>query len=53
MNTIITGRTNPNIRFKLQGVHLCERLNSFLQWKKQADVIYFILLQIIILLYNK
>jgi len=37
MNDIITQRTNPNIRFKIQGIILCEKLNKHLLWKKYMD----------------
>jgi len=47
MNTIITKRTNPEIRFKLQGIFLCEKLNKHILWKKKADVIYYILILVI------
>lgn len=47
MNEIITQRTNPNVRFKIQGIYLCEKLNKHLLWKKKADIIYWILLLII------
>jgi len=40
MNAIITERTTPNIRFKIQGIILCEKLNSHLLWKKHMDEIY-------------
>lgn len=47
MNDIITQRTNPNIRFKLQGIFLCEKLNKHLLWKKKADIIYWILILVV------
>jgi hypothetical protein len=40
MNAIITERTTPNIRFKIQGIILCEKLNRHLLWKKHMDAIY-------------
>jgi hypothetical protein len=40
MNTIITHRTNPNVRFKIQGVILCEKLNKHLEWKKHMDAVF-------------
>lgn len=40
MNVIITHRTNPNVRFKIQGLILCEKLNRHLLWKKYMDAIY-------------
>ena len=39
MNTVITQRTNPNVRFKIQGIFLCEKLNQHLEWKKHMDAI--------------
>ena len=47
MNDIITQRTTPNIRFKIQGIYLCEKLNKHLIWKKKADIIYWIIIVII------
>jgi len=44
---IITGRTNPAVRYKIQGLYLCERMNKFLKWKKNADIIYYIILKIL------
>lgn len=46
MNNIMIGRTNPAVRFKIQGLYLCERMNKFLKWKKNADIIYYIILEI-------
>jgi hypothetical protein len=46
MNDIIIGRTNPAVRFKIQGLYLCERMNKFLKWKKNGDIIYYIILEI-------
>ena len=40
MNIIITGRTSPKIRFQIQGVILCEKLNRHLLWKLYMDAIY-------------
>ena len=37
MNTIITGRTNPNVRHKIKGIMLAEKLNRHIAWKKQVD----------------
>jgi len=34
MNTIITGRTEPAIRYKMQGIYLCQKLNKHLSIKK-------------------
>jgi len=47
MNDIITGRTNPIVRFKLQGVFLCEKLNKHLLWKQKANILYKIILFIL------
>ena len=47
MNDIITGRTNPIVRFKLQGIFLCEKLNKHLLWKQKADILYKIILSIL------
>jgi hypothetical protein len=41
------GRTNPAVRYKIQGLYLCERMNKFLKWKKNADIIYYIILEIL------
>lgn len=40
MNAIITERTNPKVRFQIQGVILCEKLNRHLFWKKHMDAIF-------------
>ena len=37
MNTIITYRTNPNVRHKIKGILLAEKLNKHIAWKKQVD----------------
>ena len=37
MNSIITGRTNPNVRHKIRGIMLAEKLNRHIAWKKQVD----------------
>ena len=47
MNNIMIGRTNPSVRYKIQGLYLCERLNKFLKWKKNADIIYYIILSFV------
>jgi len=47
MNDIMIGRTNPAVRYKIQGLYLCERMNKFLKWKKNADIIYYIILEIL------
>jgi len=52
MNTIISGRTNPNVRHTIKGVYLCEKLNAHMTWKKKADVLYLVILKIIFLLFN-
>lgn len=51
MNEIITQRTNPNVRFKIQGIYLCEKLNKHLIRKKKADIIYWIIIIIIRMLF--
>lgn len=51
MNTIITGRTNPNVRHTIRGIYLCEKLNKHLLWKKKADIIYWIIIIIIRMLF--
>lgn len=33
MNSIINGRTNPNIRHKIQGLYLCQKLNTHMKWR--------------------
>lgn len=40
MNAIVTGRTSPKIRFQIQGIILCEKLNRHLLWKLYMDAIY-------------
>ena len=37
MNAIITHRTNPNVRHKIKGILLAEKLNKHIAWKKQVD----------------
>jgi hypothetical protein len=37
MNTIISKRTNPAVRFKIKGILLAEKLNKHISWKKQVD----------------
>lgn len=39
MNRIISGKTNPKIRFQIQGIILCEKLNRHLKWKLYMDAI--------------
>lgn len=46
MNTIYQ-RTTPAIRFKIQGIYLCEKLNKHLLLKKKAEILFLILLLII------
>jgi hypothetical protein len=43
MNNVITGRTTPNIRFKIQGILLCEKLNKHLKERKSKTILYIIL----------
>jgi len=43
MNTIITGKTNPAIRFKIQGIYLCRKLNKHLIVKRTTITIIYIL----------
>jgi len=37
MNAIRTHRTNPNVRHKIKGILLAEKLNKHIAWKKQVD----------------
>jgi hypothetical protein len=37
MNAIIIHRTNPNVRHKIKGILLAEKLNKHISWKKQVD----------------
>ena len=37
MNSIIIGRTNPNVRHKIKGILLAKKLNRHIEWKKQVD----------------
>ena len=37
MNSIIIHRTNPNVRHKIKGILLAEKLNKHIAWKKQVD----------------
>jgi hypothetical protein len=50
MNTIITERTNPNVRHKIQGIYLCEKLNKHMKWKKKFGsnfLIYYLIFRVI------
>ena len=57
MNTIITGRTNPNVRHKIQGIYLCQKLNTHMKWKKKFGLkfysIYFLYLIIKYVCYSR
>ena len=53
MNNVITGRTMPNIRFKIQGILLCEKLNKHLKERKSKTILYIILSIIKYVCYNK
>jgi len=46
MNSIYQ-RSIPAIRFKIQGIHLCEKLNKHISWKRKADVLMYIILKIL------
>ena len=41
MNTIYQ-RTTPSIRFKIQGIYLCEKLNKHMIWKKNMGINFYI-----------
>jgi len=57
MNTIITGRTNPNVRHTIKGIYLCQSLNKHMKWKKKLGVnfyaIYILFLIIKYVSYNR
>jgi len=57
MNTIITGRTNPNVRHLIKGVILCEKLNKHMKLKNKFGqdfyTIYFLYLIIKYVRHNK
>ncbi len=33
----------PNVRFKIQGIHLCEKLNKHLKWKMNTGTNFYLL----------
>jgi len=57
MNTIITKRTNPNVRHMIKGLILCEKLNKHVKLKKKFGqdfyTIYFLYLIIKYVRHNR